>query len=441
MVGIRSALSTLASLFVLMHGIAGAVAIQTLDYDEVVEKALGNAHDIRLSRLDIDISRAERRRAYSLYYPTISARWNTEYIRDLTDGTAQINSIGNTVLLQNTAYQSSFLLMGSYNLFDFGGTQQKVSIADKDVGIRQAALRQSRRDIKLKVLSVYSDILISYEELGTKKELLTLYKELALTKERLYVAGKISKIEMTDDAVKVVKIVDDIDTLMLKLKGLLEDLSSLTGEQYSADNTKVNAFRECEEDDYKHEFDPESTPESRRYDLEMEKKRAELKVLQRAFLPQFGLYSTYALYGSDPTALDISAQYVKPRNFFVGMAITLPIFEGFKSPAEIEKTRLELERLKVEKAKKMTELAARHAKLSETRETYINGIAHQKAMLTKVEEKLTMAGRLSDQKEIEWAEYLNQKIDLVTQRFELAKAIISKTAIIKDLRILSEAGD
>jgi len=34
MVGIRSALSTLASLFVLMHGIAGAVAIQTLDYDE-----------------------------------------------------------------------------------------------------------------------------------------------------------------------------------------------------------------------------------------------------------------------------------------------------------------------------------------------------------------------------------------------------------------------
>jgi len=216
MVGIRSALPTLASLFVLMYGIAGAAAIQTLDYDEVVEKALRYAHDIRLSRLDIDISRAEQRRAYSLYYPTISARWNTEYIRDLTDGTAQINSIGNTVLLQNTAYQSSFMLMGSYNLFDFGGTQQKVSIADKDVGIRQAALRQSRRDIRLNVLSLYSDLLISYEEIGTKKELLTLYKELALTKERLYVAGKISKIEMTDDAVKVVKIVDDIDTLRLK---------------------------------------------------------------------------------------------------------------------------------------------------------------------------------------------------------------------------------
>jgi outer membrane protein len=441
MVGIRSALTTLALLCVLMHSIAGAVTIQTLDYDDVVEKALGNAHDIRLSRLDIDISRAEQRRAYSLYYPTISARWNTEYIRDLTDGTAQINSIGNTVLVQNTTYQSSFLLMGSYNLFDFGGTQQKVSIAGKDVEAKRAVLRQFRRDIKLKVLSVYSDLLICYEELGTKKELLTLYKELALTKERLYTAGKISKIEMTDDAVKVVKIVDDIDTLMLRLKGLLEDLSSLTGEQYSADNTKVNAFRECEEDDLKHEFDPDNTPESKRYDLEMEKKKAELKVLERAFLPQFGLYSTYALYGSDPTALDISAQYVKPRNFFVGMAITLPLFEGFRSPAEIEKTKLELERLKVEKAKKMTELSTRHAKLSETRETYTSGIVHQKAMLTKVEEKLTMARRLSDQKEIEWAEYLNQKIDLVNQRFELTRTIISKTATIKDLRILSEAGD
>jgi hypothetical protein len=59
----------------------------------------------------------------------------------------------------------------------------------------------------------------------TKQELLALYKERALTQERLYEAGKISKIEMTDDALKAVKAVDDIDNLALKIKGLLEDMT------------------------------------------------------------------------------------------------------------------------------------------------------------------------------------------------------------------------
>jgi outer membrane protein len=412
-------------------------AIQMLDYDEVNEKALRHAHDIRLSRLDVAISQSSLKRAYSLYYPSISARWNTEYVKDLTDGTAQVTSIGSTVLVQNTMYQSSFMFTGNYNLFDFGATSKKVFVAGKDVDAKKTILKQSVRDIKLKVLNTYSDLLTAYEELETKKELLKLSKELSLTKERLYNAGQISRIEMTDEAIKTVRIVDDIDNLKLKLTTLLQDLSFFTGEQYNADPLKVGGFKGYEEDTQV-VFDPENTPESKMYNLEIEKKKAELETIQRGLLPQFGLYSNYIWYASHPSQFDASAQYIKPRNFFVGIAVTIPLFEGFKSSAEMEKAKLEMERLKVEKSRKLTELSIRHSKLSETRKTSISSLANQKNMLEKAEEQLTMAQRLVDQKTMEWVDFLTQRIDLVNQKYELTKTLIAKISTMKELKIFAE---
>jgi outer membrane protein len=415
-------------------------AAQVLDYDEVIEKALQNAPDIKMAQLDIRISQAERKRALSLYYPTLSARWNTEYVRDLTNGQKQVNSIGSTVLVQNTMYQSSFMFIASYNLFDFGVTRKKIFIADEDVDERKSVYKQSLRDITVKVLNTYTDLLTGFHELETKQELLTLYKDLALTKERLYKAGQISKIEMTDDAVKAVKVVDDIDNLKLKLKTLLEDLTFYTKERYESENLKVNDFTEYEED-YADSFDVETTPEAKMYDLEIKKKKAELQIIERSLLPQFAAYSNYIWYGNHPSQIGMSAENLEARNFVSGISITLPLFEGFKSNAEMEKAKLEIDRLTAEKERKMAELSARYAKLSETRATCLNGIENEKEMMTKVEEKLTMAQRLSDQKAIEWVDFLTQKIDLVNQKFDLTKTSISKIATIKELQILSETRD
>ncbi|OPX96996.1 MAG: outer membrane channel protein [Syntrophorhabdus sp. PtaB.Bin006] len=418
------------------------MAAQVLDYDTVTEKALRYAHDIRMSRLDIDISRSALKSAYSLYYPTISARWNTEYVKDLTDGTAQVNAVGNTVFVQNTLYQSAFMFVGNYNLFDFGVAQKKVFMAERDVHEKKNIHKQSVRDIKLKVLNTYSNLLACHEELETKKELLKLSKELSLIKERLFVAGTISRIDMVNEALKTIKIVDEIDNLAARLKGLLEDLSFLTGEDYSAEGMKVSRFRGHEED-FKDTFNPENTPESRIYDLEIEKKKAELQALQRGLLPQLALYSSYVWYGSHPSEFDTSAQQVRSRSFSVGLSITVPLFEGFKTPAEVEKVRLEMERLALEKGKKLAELSNRYAKLRETRKAYAQSVANQQGMMMQVEEKLDMVQRLAEQKAIEWADFLNQKMELLNQKLEFVKIMTAKSATTRELRILSlsEAGD
>jgi hypothetical protein len=73
------------------------------------------------------------------------------YVKDLSDGQQQVNSIGNTVFVQNTMFQSSFMFIASYNLFDFGVTRKKVFITEKDIDERKAVYNQSTRDIKIHV--------------------------------------------------------------------------------------------------------------------------------------------------------------------------------------------------------------------------------------------------------------------------------------------------
>ncbi len=123
------------------------------------------------------------------------------------------------------------------------------------------------------------------------------------------------------------------------------------------------------------------------------------------------------------------------------MAVTIPLFEGFKSPSEIEKAKLELERLKVEKSRKMMELSTRYEKLTETHKTSVKNVASQKDMLAGTEKNLAMSERLIEQKTIEWTEFLARKIDLTDRKFELTKIMITKAANIKEMQILAGAGE
>ena len=66
------------------------------------------------------------------------------------------------------------------------------------------------------------------------------------------------------------------------------------------------------------------------------------------------------------------------------------------------------------------------------------GIENQKEMLTKVQANLSMSERLTEQKVTERVDFLNRKVELVNQRFELAKVTITRVSAVKELNILAE---
>lgn len=413
---------------------------QVLEYGAVAEKALRHAYDIRMADLDIRISRASHLEARSQYYPILSARWNSEYVKDLTGGTEQVTAVGNTVLVENTMYQNSLSLGATYTLFDFGVRDRRVGIAARDVEVRRAVFLQNIRETKIKVLNLYSDLLTTSKELETKKQLLTLHKELALTRERLHAVGDLSRPEVVDEALKTVRAVDAVEQLRLRFKTILEDLSFYTGETYDADNLKVAEFEKSDEE-RSGAFHIEDAPEYRIYALEIEKKKAELEAVRRERLPQLAAYSSYIWYGNDLSAYGSSIADVKPRNFVVGIAATLPLFDGFKNASQVERLQAEVERLRVEKEKKLAELKGKYTKLTAAKRSYSESMEHQNTMLKDTALNLSMSERLSAEQIVEYAELLERRIEMVNRQFEVAKIAITEAAAVKELEIMSGTED
>ncbi|OPY76708.1 MAG: outer membrane channel protein [Syntrophorhabdus sp. PtaU1.Bin058] len=406
-----------------------------IDFDTVAEKAVRHSQEVRMSDIDIRISQSAKKEALSTFYPLLSVRWNSGYVKDLTDGTAQVTSVGDVILLENTMFQNALSLGIGYDLYDFGAKDKRVFIAYRDVDLRMTIYAQSVRNVKVKVLSVYSDLLLAWKELAAKKELLGLYRELSAVKERLFVAGRIAKVEMTDDALNVVKTLDEIDGVTLRVNELLHELSVYTGEDYVIEDLEVKGF--SEEKEAPGNFRVDASPEWRMYELAIEKKRAEIEALERERYPKFAFNSNYTWYGQDLKRFNASIENMRSRNFFVGLSVTMPLFDGFKSSANIEKARLEMERLKIEKEKKVAELRSRQARLSDASRLYGMEMKNRQEMLAKTGEKLAMVERLAEQKIAGQKDRLIEKIEMVNRRLELAKASITKVSAVKELKLLT----
>jgi hypothetical protein len=116
----------------------------------------------------------------------------------------------------------------------------------------------------------------------------------------------------------------------------------------------------------------------------------------------------------------------------------MPLFDGFKSSARIERAGLEMERLKIEKEKKVSELRSRQARLSDASQLYGLEMENRREMLAKTGEKLSMVERLTEQKVAGHKDLLIEKIELVNRRLELAKVYITKASAVKELKLLTE---
>ena len=89
---------------------SSAESTQTISFEDVIEKAIANSYELKISDIDISLSKTIVKEMTSLYYPALNVRFNTEYLKDLAGGISGITAIGNSVLSDNTKYQDSLSL-------------------------------------------------------------------------------------------------------------------------------------------------------------------------------------------------------------------------------------------------------------------------------------------------------------------------------------------
>ncbi|OGH96513.1 MAG: hypothetical protein A2039_02505 [Candidatus Melainabacteria bacterium GWA2_34_9] len=432
------------------------VKAETLVYKSVLEKAVKNSYDLKISQIDVRIAQTEIKEARSEYFPLVSLNYNSQYDKDLTGGTSSLTPVGDSIVANNTRYLNALSAGLQYNLFDFGVRKKKLDIAKKDKLQKQTVYTQSFRDLKLNLSDVYTKTLLLSRELKTNEELLSLNKTLFSMYEKLYNSGTARKTDMTDQALKVAVLINKIDDLKTECKKNLSDISFYTKENYTTSAKILNIFDDEEgivnisnsnrspiklEIKESEVLDINNLPEYKQYQLEIEKKKAELSMLKRQNLPQFRFTTNYYFYGTDKSNYFHTFGDMEDRSLTFRVSSVLPVFDGLKNQAQREKAKLEIERLALERDKKVESVKSFYEKAYDEAIYANQKLENQANALKLTEEKIAMIEKLNKQQLIDKISYLKQKADLISQKFEFEKTRINSEEAAYKLRILAEVGE
>ena len=442
-------------IFVFIFLIQIKVNAVTLTYEEVQDSAFKNSFDLKIAALEINISKSQLKAARADRYPTLSLQFNTEYNRDLTDGRSTYAYAGISMITPYTQFRDMLYMTLSYNLFDFGVTGKKIHIAKQEVEQKKISYNIQLRDLKLKILDLYTKAQQFNNEIQTKSEILRLYETMFNNKERMFKAGINDKLSVMDEAVKIAKTKSDVENSKIELKNILNDLSYYTSQDYETSDLKIKNIDErneknivpvsydnvflsnVEKQQYTYDFDPYAALEAEYYDIEIDKKQTELTILKRQLYPSFRFYTGYSLYGQNPNQYYSAMQDIGQRSFLIGISSTYVFFDGFKNRANREKTAFEIEKLKLEKEKRLADLKKEYDKSFQTFEAYSEELNIKKDLLNTVKDKLSAVDRLTANKLADNNELLAVKAELLTQEYELEQNIINISSKIEEMKIIT----
>lgn len=406
-----------------------------LDLDQVLKAAEEKAYEPKIAAANVEISKAKVWEARSEYLPTVRGQLNAEYQKDLTNETSAVTSVGNTVIPTGTRFQNSVSLSANHTLFDFGARGQKVKLAKADTRVQKATFYQSTRDLRLRIIELYTDILILQQNQDHLSSLIPIYRSVYKVKQRLYEPGRTSRVEVSEAAIQVAEALDQIEKLKEDRQTKLNELSVYTLAEYNAQDTLLEDLQAPADTDTKTlkahiEMDVQHSPEAAYYDAQIKGKKAERSVIKRQYLPTVQAYFNYTLYGFDPDQYWASVGDIANRNLYTGLTISVPIFDGFKGLAQLKRNHWEIEKLRLEKAHQLAKLKSQIVSQIDISEQLVNESTSKKAILDEASTKLNMLERLSEQQLIEHSTKLKALIEETQKEHDLYQTEVKRRAAL-----------
>lgn len=411
--------------------------ISSINFDDVLVKAKDHSYDLQIADYNVLISKQMVRGARSEYFPKLNFSAGTEYTRNFRDAKeSTVMSIGDAFINPYTRYQSILGVTVGYNLFDFGVRGGNLKIAKEDAELKELETKEKLQELNLTLLDIYTKILITTKQIETNKTILDLEQKNLEMKERLFAAKEISKTELNDEKVKVETIKNKISDLKSIRAESLNWLSFYTGEEYNQDKLKIADIK-------KSNFDVLSFQDYTKsiiwkiHEKNIKKKELELKVAKRTNYPKVNVYGRYYLYGANHSNYGRSLG-IEPSNFSVGASLNMPIFDGFKNSANIQKTALELKQLQVERDKAIAQLMTRLATMRSNLMFLDEQINGNNIIVKELTDKEKSVRKLVSKKVASPLDENDAKIELLNQMIELDKNTITQNAITRGIQILTE---
>ncbi len=479
-----------------------STSAETLTFNSFLETALQNSYKLKASKIDTGIAKASVKEARAGYFPTLSGYATTERYNDLSDGTRQITAVGNEILLNRDYYQDVAAVGLNYNLFDFGIRKRTLQIAKADDKQKETLLLKDTRDLKLDVVDLYGETLALYKALGIKREILSLQNELFTINSRLRGAGELSEIEVTNSEIDISETKSDIAELENNLSKRLTEFSYYTNRSYSLNDTELTDFPETtnngniipinviasdqqersnpenqkitlwfnnpgqskaspviasearqsskptklsiEKTDEKTAassstgFDIQNSLEAKTYDLEILKKQKEYEIQKRANFPKISFDARYNLYGSDDNNFAHSFSDFEQRSLSFRISTSFTMFDGMKNINTVQKRKMEVEKLKVQKEQELAELKKKYEQIRLDAENSILQGENNKRTLSLVNKNLENLERLNTNGIIAKAECVKKKLELLDKKQKLEETRIRNYVAGYKLGVLNE---
>lgn len=208
--------------------LSSSLYAQTLYLDDLIEAALINSPDIKISKADYEASIQRSRQADSDYLPRLdlsamAGRQGIDYgdqsiglpVNEVTPGSSDTNLLGGKVTAKQLIY-------------DFGKTTNNMKNFENQSNAFKASMQQSISDKIFYVKKAYYSLLFNHALLDVDKENIKLNEQQLYRSKKYFEAGIRTKVDVTDAKVNLIEaqlnLQNTIHDLQLSTVGLKKEI-------------------------------------------------------------------------------------------------------------------------------------------------------------------------------------------------------------------------
>ena len=323
------------------------------------------------SRLQTLLANEEINSAKSNLYPKLTLSANSEYTKKYIDTRSYY--INDENFVSSTGFASSVSLKLNYELYKFGANVLNIDAASYKKQSLSYKECVTLNETKLRLLELYYNLLDSKNKLNSYNNLKQINKEIYETSKRLYENGDHTKTAMTNSAIRLVEIEDNIASLNKQIKNLLSEISNLSGEDIyiedeimpfsSEDTGQTGIIDQVSQTNSLSQapsilpqtlnlapgsliFSPlpafEQTSEAKELNALILSKQSALESKKKEYYPAFYLYAKYDFYGDDRDNFRRSWDDTQRNGYRIGLSMVYNLFDGFNREAGIQSAFIEL---------------------------------------------------------------------------------------------------
>ncbi|MDD2368383.1 MAG: TolC family protein, partial [Sulfuricurvum sp.] len=182
-----------------------------ISFSELQTSASENSHRLKLRTIDTSIEQARLDGVYSALYPQLSLGYSGEYNKNLDKASSGTLSVGGTTINSSVQNKDSVALSLNYELYHFGTTLKQIEMSKKEIASKKLEVCNEETKLYLELLDHYATAQKAQSEYRYKTQMHTLRQELYSLKQRLYAAGKESRVSVGDEAIRLIDLEREIE--------------------------------------------------------------------------------------------------------------------------------------------------------------------------------------------------------------------------------------